>query len=373
MIPFQKCTDPLSERMVVRRRTPLRRTLQALGSGRLAVGFLGGSITEENAGNWPDPAMAWLHETFPAARLVVENAGIGATGSDSACLRVDREILSRGCDVCFVEYAVNDQEAPTERRMRTREGLIRKLRAAGLDVVIVYTFSQTMYADMRDGRVPASIAEFEKLAEHYALSSVWAGLHAMREVGSGNMKWHQWLPDALHPSPRGRWSYAQAVRMLWEAELDAPPPEPVADRSEMPLPLDPGNWENIAFVPLSSTTLDGPWLLKRTYSIKHVEQALETHAPGSKLAFSFDGRGLALVFEYGRLSSDIRYRLDDGEWTAVEWVRPDWAGDRGRVDPLVISDDLPNGRHHFEMEVINGNRPDCMGTECRVCLIGVIL
>jgi len=373
MIPFSKSKGPLSEYMVVRRRAPLRRTLQALDLGRLSVGFLGGSITEDNSGNWPDPAMAWLHERFPTARLAVENAGIGATGSDSACLRVDREILSRGCDLCFVEYAVNDQAACTARRMRTREGLIRKLRSAGLDVVLVYTFSQAMYADMRQGKVPPSIAEFEELAHHYALSSVWAGLHAMREVGSGNMKWHQWLPDTLHPSPRGSWSYAQAIRMLWEAELCSPLPQPAENGIELPPPMDPMNWENVAFVPLSSVILEGPWLLKRLHSSKHVNQALETHAPGSKLEFSFVGRGLALVFEYGRLSSDIRYRVDGGKWTAVEWERPDWAGDRGRVDPLVISDELPRGTHQLEMEVVNGNRPDCLGTECRLCLIGVIL
>lgn len=364
---------PLSGHIVVQRRTPLRRTHQALGRGGLTVGFLGGSITEDNTGNWPDPAMAWLYEKFPSTCLVVENAGIGATGSDSACLRVDREILGRGCDLCFVEYAVNDQEVCTERRMRTREGLIRKLRTAGLDVVIVYTYSQAMYADMSNGRVPPGIAEFEKLAHHYALSSVWAGLHAIREVASGNMKWHQWLPDALHPSPRGSWSYAQAIRMLWETELCSPLPRPVENRIEMPPPMDPMNWENIAFVPLSSVTLEGPWLLKRLHSTKHVDQALETHAPGSKLGFSFAGRGLALVFEYGRLSSDLRYRVDGGEWTTVEWARPDWAGDRGRVDPLVISDELPMGTHQFEMEVVNGNRPDCLGTECRLCLIGAIL
>src|SRR5262245_50823509 len=162
------------------RRGRLWRTKSQFRSGALTVGFIGGSITDARPGwNWPEPVSAWLVEKFPGVRLRVENAGIGATGSDLAVWRAQPDLIDRGCDLVFVEFAVNDLGSPSEQRQRAREGLLRKLLAgANRDLVLVYTYSQPMYADMMEGRVPASIAEFEVLAEHYQLSSVWMGLHA---------------------------------------------------------------------------------------------------------------------------------------------------------------------------------------------------
>ena len=211
--------QPIDRLPVLSHRRPLGRTWRAAEAGYLNVGFLGGSITAGWDRQWPDPVLNWLVERFPAAVIAGENAAIGATGSDSGCLRVDREIIERGCHLAFVEYAVNDFEKESVRRARSREGLLRKLLAAGVDVVLVHTFRQEMYAEMMAGRVPDSIADFEALALHYGLGSVWAGLHALNEVRAGQMHWDEWLPDTLHPGPRGSLSYGRAVIDFLEGEL----------------------------------------------------------------------------------------------------------------------------------------------------------
>jgi len=194
-------------------RSGLFRLRAALARGVARIGFIGGSITDGSVDyNWPDALMAWLVDAFPAARFYVENAAMGATGSEWAVFRADRDLIDVGCDVVFVEYAVNDSgESPVKRR-RTREGLIRKLLADGKrDVVLVYTFGQPMLDDMLHERVPASIADFEQIAEHYRLPSVWMGLHALNEQCRGLMSWEEWLPDGIHPQHRGSLSYAQSV------------------------------------------------------------------------------------------------------------------------------------------------------------------
>ncbi|HEX2948401.1 MAG TPA: hypothetical protein VHV83_02335, partial [Armatimonadota bacterium] len=61
------------------------------------------------------------------------------------------------------------------------------------------------------GQMPASIREFEELADHYGIPSVWMGLHAFNDVKAGRMRWEEWLPDGLHPQDRGSYSYAQSV------------------------------------------------------------------------------------------------------------------------------------------------------------------
>lgn len=357
---------------VFRHRRPLSQTAGRIAEGKLTLGFLGGSITEDGDSNWPGPVARWFARTFPHTGISVENAGMGATGSDSACLRAPGEIIGRGCHLTFVEYAVNDFSATSARRARTREGLIRQLLAAGHEVVLVYTYSQVMYDDMIAGRVPATIAEFEVLAEHYGLGSVWAGLHALNEVRDGTMKMGEWLPDGLHPSHRGSWSYAGAVMRFLTDELLPPRATPAGPLTPLPPPRCPRHWQGTALLPLTAVHTTGPWVLRRVHNHLHTGQVLESHTPGARARFDFSGRGLVLVFEYGKRSAELIYRIDGGGWVPVARERHDWGGDCGMVQPLVISDELADGAHTFEMELLHGNRPDCSGTECRLALIGVL-
>ncbi|SDT98956.1 hypothetical protein SAMN05444156_1286 [Verrucomicrobium sp. GAS474] len=366
--------QPVDALPVVRRRRPLAGTARHLAGGALTLGFLGGSITEDGDSNWPGPVARWFAAAFPRARIAAENAGMGATGSDSACLRARAEIIDRGCHLTFVEYAVNDNGTETERRARTREGVIRQLLAAGHEVVLVYTYCQGMYDDMLAGRMPPTVAEFEALAEHYGLSSVWAGLHALNEVRSGAMKWGEWLPDGLHPAHRGSWSYAEAIIGFLKEEFAAAPASAASPSAPaaLPAPLSPQNWESAVLLPLESVEAEGPWVLRRVQTRLHTGRVLESHTPGARLRFAFEGRGVALAFEYGKRSAEFAYRVDGGEWTATKRERYDWGGDCGMVQPYVIADDLPPGRHTFELELLHGNRPDCTGTELRLGLIGIL-
>jgi hypothetical protein len=262
---------------------------------------------------------------------------------------------------------------PTPRRNRSREGLIRKLLAAGQDVIIVYAYSQPHYADMIEGRVPASVAEFEIIAGHYDLSSVWMGLAALREVCAGRMTWEEWLPDGLHPQFRGSWTYAQSVVALLREELS---PKKIAaapsTAPKLPEPLFEKNWQNATIVPLASMRTSGPWMLKRVSSFEHVDQVLETHAPGARLEFDFTGHGLVLITQFGKRAADFKYRIDGGEWIEVNRARPDWGGDRNIVSATFLTDELTPGPHRFELVVVHGNRPECAGTEFRLAAAGVL-
>jgi len=353
----------------------LSRTHRKLEQRTLVVGFAGGSITDSRSGcNWPEPVIAWLVETFPAARIHEENMAIGATGSESAVFRAQRDLIDRDCDLVFIEYAVNDQGLPPQKRRRTREGLLRKLLAGeGRDVVLVHTYSQAMYQDIVAGREGASIAEFEQLAEHYAIGSVWAGLHAFRELQAGRMRWEQWLPDGVHPSARGSLSYAQSVTAFLQRELiDAPHPRAIPAGGDLPAPLDPLNWETAARVPFDRVKLTGPWAVRRWAMNEWIDQVLDTAAVGATMSFTFEGRVLSLGLDFGKDSADFRWRLDGGDWQTVALDRPPWCGGSGWFRFVTLRDDLPPHRHDAEIEVIHGDRPECSGTNFRVAYIGVV-
>jgi hypothetical protein len=359
---------------IMQRRGGLARTARALQDGELRVGFLGGSITDARPGhNWPEPVVAWLAETFPAARIVVENAAIGATGSDLAVFRADRDIIRRGCQLVFVEYAVND-DAPSPTTRRSREGLLRGLLAGqGRDVIVVYTFNQPMFAPMMAGTVPASIAEFEELAAHYDVPSVWMGLHALREVMAGRMRWEEWLPDGLHPQARGSLSYAQSVLAYLAAELrDAPTTALIASGADRPAPLDPRHWENASILSWADVELTGPWTLRRWPHLVWMDQVLATAAVGARLSFRFRGRGLALGFDFGTTSAEFRYRLDGGAWVVSARDRPEWCAASGWYRLSVLAEDLMPGDHTCELEVVHGDDPRCTGTNFHLALIGIL-
>jgi hypothetical protein len=295
---------------------------------------------------------------------------------------------------CVVnDYAVNDEDVPTDRRNGSREGLLRQLLRGERDVVLLYTYSEKMHDAMMAGEMPATISEFDDLAEHYGIGSVWMGLYALNEVRLGRMRFEEWLPDGLHPTSRGSLSYAHSVMHFLEQELDgaaklngAPgldgipkldgaPESGWNTKRELAMlqPLHPLHWEQVAEVPLDSVDTVGPWALRRWPYYTWVDQVLETAAIGATLSFFFAGRGLALVFDFGKASAEFRWRLDGGEWHTEQRERPDWLGADGWLRISLLGDSFNPGAHHFELEVIHGYTPGQTGTNLRLAKIGVIL
>lgn len=361
---------------VIRRRGDLLRSRAALRRGSLSVGFLGGSITAPKTGTrWPEPFQRWLLDRFPGVRLAVENAALGATGSDLGAFRAASTVLARGCDLVFVEYAVNDFGTPVERRGRTREGLIRQLRRAGVEVVLIYTYCGEMEPDLAADQTPATIAEFEELAERYGLSSIWVGLHAWQQVRRGIMKPDEWLPDGLHPEVRGSLSYAEPIIAFCEEAWTGP--EAQAGRHEpagveLPAARDARCWENVRVVDFAAAELMGPWVVRNTPTCLGLDRVLWTTGVGARLRLRFRGRGVMLGFDFGRLSSEVRYRVDGGPWTQTERDRPDWCGDRGWYRPVIVADDLALADHELELETVAVPVRGGMGVETALGLIGII-
>ncbi|MBW5444819.1 hypothetical protein GE107_01910 [Cohnella sp. CFH 77786] len=365
---------------VYRHRAPLAHTFESIGLGGITVGFIGGSITDARKchGNWPETVVHGLAERYEGLRIRVENAAISATGSDLAVFRAERDLISRGCDLVFVEFAVNDEHEPAAKRMKTREGLIRKLLKDGKrDVVLVYAYSQQMYEDMAGGRLPPSIEEFERLAEHYGIGSAWAGLHAWEEVKRGRMRWEEWLPDGLHPDGRGSFSYGSCVmeflaREELRANASGPDSFTVSVRRELPEPITPGHWEDAQLLSLDSVRCKGIWSLRRWPYAPWAEQVLYTSSIGSGLEFPFRGTALYLGFDFGKRSAEFRYRIDGGEWRESNRERPSWCGDRGWFVLNALAEELERGEHRCEVEVIHGNREGCEGTQFCLAWVGVL-
>ena len=86
----------------------------------------------------------------------------------------------------------------------------------------------------------------------------------------------------------------------------------------------------------------------------------------------FTGRGLVLAFDFGRVSGEIRYRIDGGAWQESVRDCPAWAGEAGWLRPLVIAEELAPGPHRFELQAVPGPGSANRGTRTAIGLVGVI-
>lgn len=373
--PANVSWSPLEDVPVLRRRGSLRHTEAALASGAATLGFLGGSITQGISANWTEPVISWFQNQFPDVRFVVENAAIGGTGSNLAVFRAEKHIIDRNCDLVFVEYVAND-DPRNPSTAAAREGLLRKLLRAGIDVVLVYTYRQTMYEDMMNGRVPSGVAGYETLAEHYGVSSTWAGLYAFREVAAGAMAWDVWLPDGLHPGERGSLSYGQSVisllRDLLTCSEARQPAESSAATGRLPDPLDHRHWETAHVLSFDEVSTSRHWSLRRWPYWPWTDQVLYTSAVGAELEFSFTGGGIAVGLDTGKLGAAIEACIDDGEINRVIPPVVEWWPDRGIYQLALLADNLARGRHHVRLRVVHGDQPLHRGTRCAVALLGVL-
>ena len=345
-------------------RSPLPRAARAIARGHITIGFVGGSITEPgDERRWSDKVVDWLVARFPGLTVDVENAAKGATGTLSAVFRMEEDILCYNCDLVLVETAVND---PSACWGPGREGLLRKLLRGPGDLLITYTYQQSWYDDLINDRLPDSIADWEKLAEHYRISSVNMGKYAFDLVMRGNMRWEEWLPDGLHPEHAGSRLYAEPVCALLEAELTHP-----GDYTcSIPAPLFADHWESTYSLPFDAIRRVGAWRQIHERRVPSVTHVLTTSSMTSSLRFSFTGRGLVFHVMMNIRHSAYRVRIDGGEWIERADPVPEWAihaTEWVREDPPIW---VPSGPHTVEIQPFFA--PNALGSLFELCRVGII-
>ncbi len=349
----------------IRVRSDLHNTVAAIRRGKLTIGFVGGSITEPVRGmRWSDKIADWFCLNFPGLELHVENSGKGATGCLSAIMRVEEDIVAYGCDLVFVETAVNDAENTWGP---CREGVIRHLLRSGkTDVVLGYTFCQGWYEGLLQGREHPSVLDWEELAEHYRLSSVFMGGFALDLNKGGFLRWEEWLPDGLHPEHAGSRIYSLAMAHLLRKEIENPRNDPFV----MPAPLHEDNWESLQVIPLEEIRKHGAWRIIREYRVPAVKRVLYTPSVTSTLSFEFDGRGVIIDLLMSGFNMGYRIRFDGGEWTEMVAPAPDWAFDA--IDWVRQDLHMCENTGHHVAEIEPRFLPNGRGTAFSLCHVGVV-
>lgn len=211
-------TDPVLDRAVSAGGSNhrLKKVLERMKAGeKVTVGFIGGSITEgynaRGGDNYAKLVTQYLNRTWSdgTGRVTCVNAGLSGTPSMLGLIRAERELLSAGPDLIFIEFAVNDAQTFTDRQ--AYEGLIRKclLQENEPAVILLYSVTENGYTCQNDMAMTAF---------YYDLPAVSVRDAIMPEIESGTMTWDDWSDDDVHPHGEGHLLYSRMIAHLIETQ-----------------------------------------------------------------------------------------------------------------------------------------------------------
>jgi len=346
------------------------RKAQTTGA-EIKVGYLGGSITAQNG--WRVQTLAHFKQAYPQASFTEINAAIGGTGSDLGVFRVQQDVLSKGPDLLFVEFAVNDGGADPQRIIRCMEGIVRQTWKANpkTDICFVYTLTEALSPAMLAGKLQRSASAMEKVADHYGIPSITLGMEVAKLAKAGKLLWKAPLPktdadkaalgdkfvfagDGVHPhDSTGQVLYAQAiVRSLPALAIANNTPTPHVSN----LALDPANWERATLVPITAARLSDGIVrdaMKTDGYAKgwasRLPAMVRLTQPGQSIEFKFKGTHCAVYDIIGPAGGMVAVTLDGKALKPVQ--RIDAYCTYSRLASFVVGTDLPEGVHTVRLEL----------------------
>ncbi|MFI3269848.1 MAG: SGNH/GDSL hydrolase family protein [Rikenellaceae bacterium] len=228
----------------------------------VVIGYIGGSITK-SADMYRLQSADQIAKLFPNSKMVGVNAGVAGTGSDLAACRLKEHMLQYSPDLLFIEFAVNGANAMGV------EGIIRQTIKANpeTDIVLIYTLFGNQAMDYAKGKLPASVAKLEPVAEHYNLPSVHMGMWSGFLIEEGKMLWkgnvdkakaegkEVFTKDGVHPLRTGGNYYASAVARAFKAMMSN------AGKEQLTLiePLHKTHMERAKTIKPSDLGIDSSW------------------------------------------------------------------------------------------------------------------
>jgi len=347
------------------------RKAQTTGA-EIKIGYLGGSITAQNG--WRVQTLAHFRQACPQASFTEINAAIGGTGSDLGVFRVQQDVLSKGPDLLFVEFAVNDGGADPQRIIRAMEGIVRQTWKAnpGTDICFVYTITEALSPPMLEGKLQRSASAMEKVADHYGIPSIALGMEVAKLAKAGKLLWRAKLPktaderaaladqfvfapDSTHPhESTGHVLYTQAIVRSLPA-LAIANHAPTAHVTN--LALDPANFERARLVPITAAKLSEGLvpadMKKADYAkawVNRLPAMVRLDKPGQCIEFKFKGTHCAVYDVVGPAGGMVAVTLDGKAPKTIP--RIDAYCTYARLSTFVVGTDLPEGVHTVRLELL---------------------
>lgn len=266
----------------------------------LLIGFIGGSITQGNAGYRPQ-TLRYIQAMYPGTDIKALNAGVSGTGTDLGACRVKEQLLQHRPDLVFVEFAVNGAYA------EGMEGIVRQVKKSGAEVCLIYTITGAHTKIYAAGKVPENVAGLEKIAAHYGVPSIHLGMEASVLEQQGRLLWKGaagdtaghilFSTDGVHPLDAGGNLYAAAIARGMEKIKKE---KTTGGNKQLPAPFFADNWEDAGmYAPRDIAVFSKGWepVIIQQFApwFPQIEKA---STPGESFTFRFRGTGFG-IFDVG--------------------------------------------------------------------------
>ena len=317
---------------------------------KVTVAVIGGSITQGAKATKPELRYGnlvadWWRKAFPKAQIEFVNAGVGATGSNFASLRAQRDLLSHNPDFVVVEFGVNDGN--TQAFAETLEGLIRQILKQPNQPAVVQLFM------MHTGGGNAQ-EWHSKVGAHYSLPIVSYRDALWPEIQAKRLAWETVMADEVHPNDCGHACAADFVDYLLEIAKKRMGAS--AAIKPLPAPLFSDLYEHTSLFeapdlkPLSNSgwTLDTTW--KQWCSDK----------PGSVIEFEINGTAIfSMHLVVKRAMGKAKFQVDGGTPVIYDgWFNQTWGGYRCTN---LLANNLKPGKHTVRIELLEEKNPGSDG------------
>lgn len=286
--------------------------------GPVTIAYLGGSITQMTG--WRNLTTDWLRSEYPSCTFKEVNAGVGGTGSDLGCYRLQQDALCESPDLLFVEFATNDYEAEVEDIWRYFEGIIRQTwrKNSKTDIVFVYTIGERMLDVYKSGYSPRAASAMEQVADFYGIPSIDFGPRvAQEEINRpGYLVWDTGViaiavpadtpdyddilnaelakegkflfsKDKVHPAMPGHRSYyLESIKAGWSVMKDIPVKDNALKLGKV---FFDATMEKAKMVTIEGAMLSGTWTKDTVYNKDFGSYAWISGTPGAKMKIKFNG------------------------------------------------------------------------------------
>ena len=175
------------------------------------VAVLGNSVSAQRDGYLP-MFQQWL-EDWTGHRHTHVSAGFGGVGSFGAAFLMDRHVVAKRPDICFVECTTGDMASSVvqDEVRPVVEGILRKLGAIDCKVCFLHLYR----GGQQETEIGPSVVErYENLADHYGAASLHLDRVLVGEFTAGRLDRDRLFRDGLHTRAEGAFSL---VRLLGEA------------------------------------------------------------------------------------------------------------------------------------------------------------
>ncbi len=333
---------------------------------KVTVAVIGGSITQGAKATKPELRYGnlvadWWRKAFTHAQIEFVNAGVGATGSNFAALRAQRDLLAHNPDFVVVEFGVNDGNA--QAFAETLEGLLRQILKQPNQPAVVQLFM------MHQGGGNAQ-EWHSKVGAHYSLPIVSFRDALWPEIKAGRLAWDAVMADEVHPNDPGHACAAAFVTHLLDVARASRPclstgATPVPHPAPLPAPLFSDLYERTSLfeAPALKPLSNSGWILDTTW------KNWVSDKPGSVIEFEINGTAIfSMHFVIKRAMGKAKLQIDGGTPVIYDgWFNQTWGGYRSTN---LLAKDLKPGKHIVRIELLEEKNPGSDGHEFKLFGLG---